>query len=69
MCVAGGRLDLAMAQELANHRKAFTQGESPGRGRVAEVLDTNVLSAQFWQVMEGHGCERMRMALVDTNIL
>ena len=41
--VACGRLDLAVAEELADHRQAFTEGESPGREGVSEVMESYVL--------------------------
>ena len=32
--VAGGRRDLAVAEELGDHRQAFAEGERPGREAV-----------------------------------
>ena len=45
--VAGGRLDLTVPEELADHRQALTQGESPGRVGVPEVVNSYVLKPGF----------------------
>ena len=34
MRVSGGRLNLGMAQQLADHREALAQGQGPGSIRV-----------------------------------
>ena len=36
--IAGGSLDLAVAKELADHRQAFAESESPGREGVTQVM-------------------------------
>ena len=36
MRIPRGRLHLRVTEQLANHRKAFTQGQGPGRKGVAQ---------------------------------
>ena len=41
--IAGGRLDLAVAEEPGDHGQAFAEGERPGREAVSEVMKPHVL--------------------------
>ena len=45
MGIAGGGVRLAVAEQPADHRQALAEGERPGRERVAEVVDADVLQA------------------------
>lgn len=45
MSIAGGRLDLAMAEKLSNHWQAFAKSESSGREAVSEVMDAYILES------------------------
>ena len=40
MGVAGGRLHLTVAEELADHGQAFAESESPGREAVSVIADS-----------------------------
>ena len=41
--VAGGRLELGVAEELGDHRQALAERERPGRERVTKVMEPHVL--------------------------
>ena len=43
MGVAGGSLDLRVAEELADHRQTLTRGDGGRRKGVAQVVDADVL--------------------------
>ena len=45
MGVAGGGLDLSVAEELADHRQALAGGDRRGGKRVAQVVDADILDA------------------------
>ena len=64
MSIAGGRLDLTVAEELSDHRPTFTERESPGGKGVADTRanwtgpgrtsadfqDSILHSGQAWEV-------------------
>ena len=43
MGVAGRRLDIVVAEQLADHRKGLAKRERPGRKAVSEVMQPHVL--------------------------
>ena len=43
MSAAGCRLDIAVAEQLADHRKTLSEGQSPRGKAVAQVMDSHVV--------------------------
>lgn len=43
VCIAGGRLHLAVSKELANHRQTLAEREGAGGEAVSQVVDANIV--------------------------